>query len=111
MYEGTVSVPAGGWVAARVVGPPSKHIADSYAFAQTTPVYVVRNGKTFVSQDDARFLAGVVDAIWARTMRSPWRSDAERDGVQGADRSGEGGVPEARRRECRASRTLTIPTC
>ena len=77
-YEGTVSIPAGGWVAARVVGPPSKHIADSYAFAQTTPVYVVRNGKTFVSQDDARFLAGVVDAIWARTMRSPWRSDAER---------------------------------
>jgi TolB protein len=77
-YEGTVSIPAGGWVAARVVGPPSKHIADSYAFAQTTPVYVVRNGKTFVSQDDARFLASVVDAIWARTMRSPWRSDAER---------------------------------
>ena len=77
-YEGTVSIPAGGWVAARVVGPPSKHIADSYAFAQTTPVYVVRNGKTFVSQDDARFLAAVVDAIWARTMRSPWRSDAER---------------------------------
>jgi TolB protein len=77
-YEGTVSIPAGGWVAARVVGPPSKHIADSYAFAQTTPIYVVRNGKTFVSQDDARFLAGVVDAIWARTMRSPWRSDAER---------------------------------
>jgi hypothetical protein len=77
-YEGTVSVPAGGWVAARVVGPPSKHIADSYAFAQTTPVYVVRNGKTFVSQDDARFLASLVDAIWARTMRSPWRSDAER---------------------------------
>ncbi|HKW01720.1 MAG TPA: CehA/McbA family metallohydrolase [Vicinamibacterales bacterium] len=77
-YEGTVSIPAGGWVAARVVGPPSKHIADSYAFAQTTPVYVVRGGKPFVSQDDARFLAGVVDAIWARTMRSPWRSDAER---------------------------------
>jgi hypothetical protein len=77
-YEGTVSMPAGGWVAARVVGPPSKHIADSYAFAQTTPVYVVRGGKPFVSQDDARFLASVVDAIWARTMRSPWRSDAER---------------------------------
>ena len=70
--------PDGGWVAARVVGPPSKYIADSYAFAQTTPVYVVRDGKTFVSQDDARFLAAVVDAIWARTSGRRGGSDAER---------------------------------
>jgi len=74
-----VPMPDGGWIAARVVGPPSKYIADSYAFAQTSPVYVVRNGKRFVSPTDAKFLADVVDAIWARVSRGTWRSDAERD--------------------------------
>ena len=79
-FDGPVPVPDGGWVAARVAGPPSKFIADSYAFAQTTPVYVVRDGQApFVSKDDAKFLADVVDAIWARASRSAWRSDAERD--------------------------------
>lgn len=78
-FDGPIAVPDGGWVAARVVGPPSRYIADSHAFAQTTPVYVVRGGRPFVSKDDARFLAEVVDAIWARASRSRWRSDAERD--------------------------------
>ena len=72
-------MPDGGWIAARVVGPASKYIADSYAFAQTTPVYVVRGGTPWVSKDDATFLAGVVDAIWTRVAKSNWRSDAERD--------------------------------
>ena len=78
--DGAVAVPQGGWIAARVVGPPSKYVADSYAFAQTTPVYVVRDGQPpFAAKDDAKFLADVVDAIWARASRSSWRSDAERD--------------------------------
>ena len=74
----TVAMPDAGWIAARVIGPPSRDVADSYAFAHTTPVYVVRNGRTFVSHADAAFLAEVVDAIWARADRGPWRSDAER---------------------------------
>ena len=74
-----VTMADGGWVAARVVGPPSKFIADSYAFAQTTPVYVVRGGTRWVSKEDAKFLAAVVDAIWARVSNSSWRSDAERE--------------------------------
>lgn len=78
-FDQDVAMPEGGWVAARVVGPPSKSVADSYAFAQTSPVYVVRNGKPFVSPADAKFLADVVDAIWARASRGTWRSDAERD--------------------------------
>jgi hypothetical protein len=78
-FEGRVPVAGSAWVAARAVGPPSKYVADSYAFAQTTPVYVVRDGRPYVSKTDAQFLAEVVDAIWARASRSPWRSDAERD--------------------------------
>jgi hypothetical protein len=62
-----------------VTGPPSRYVADSYAFAMTTPVYVVRDGKPYVSKDDAAFLAAVVEAIGARTSRSRWRSDADRD--------------------------------
>ena len=52
---------------------------DTYAFAQTTPVYIVRGDKPWVSKDDAKFLMDVVDAIWARASRSSWRSDRDRD--------------------------------
>jgi TolB protein len=78
-FDRDVPIPDGGWVAVRVTGPPSKYVADSYAFAQTTPVYVVRNGRPFVSAADAKFLADVVDAIWARASRGPWRSETDRE--------------------------------
>lgn len=78
-FEGGVPVPQGGWVAVRAEGPPSRYVADSYAFAQTTPVYVLRDGKQWVSAADANFLAQAVEATWTRVSRSPWRSDAERD--------------------------------
>ena len=79
LFEESVSMPEGGWVAARVVGPASKYVTDSYAFAQTSPVYVVREGRVFRSPEDGRFLADVVAAIGERTARSRWRSDAERE--------------------------------
>ena len=77
-FDGAVAVPNGGWIAVRVLGPASKYVSDSYAFAQSTPVYVVRGGRRFVSPEDGRFLADVVAAIAARTERSRWRTDAER---------------------------------
>ncbi len=79
VFDRDVPIPDGGWVAVRVIGPPSKYVADSYAFAQTTPVYVVRNGRPFVSAADAKFLAEVVDAIWTRASRGPWRSETDRE--------------------------------
>jgi hypothetical protein len=78
-FDASVAVPDGGWVAARVIGPSSRYVTDSYAFAQTSPVYIVRGGRRFTSAEDARFLGEAVDAIWTRVERSPWRSDAERD--------------------------------
>ena len=78
-FDVSVTIPDGGWIAARIIGPPSRFVGDSYAFAHTTPVYVARVGRTFVSKEDARFLADVVDAIWARADRAPWRSPAERE--------------------------------
>jgi homoserine O-acetyltransferase len=52
---------------------------DSYAFAQTSPVYVVRGGRQWRSANDARFLTQAVDATWARVQKSAWRSTEERD--------------------------------
>jgi TolB protein len=85
-FTGSIPVPHGGWVAARVVGPSSRYVTDSYAFAQTSPVYVVRDGKRFTSAEDAIFLRDVVDAIWAgvdgqrpEPAEGRWRTPAERE--------------------------------
>ena len=78
-FDGEVAVPEGGWVAAQVVGPSSRYITDSYAFAHTSPVYVVRDGRPWRSAADAEFLGEAVDAAWSRVERGPWRSDAERE--------------------------------
>jgi len=77
-FDGSINVPAGGWVAARATGPKSKYLGDDYAFAQTSPVYVVRAGKPFVKASDVQFLIDTIDAIWARVQNSRWRSDADR---------------------------------
>jgi TolB protein len=85
MIDRPVPVPDGGWVAARAIGPSHRYITDSYAFAQTSPVYVVRNGKKYVNPEDARFLLSAVDAIWTRTdAASRWRSPAEREKFKAA---------------------------
>jgi len=77
-FDGQIPVPDGGWVAARVIGGKSKLIGDDYAFAHTGPVYVVRGGKPYVRASDVQFLSQTVDAIWTRTERSRWRSEAEK---------------------------------
>jgi TolB protein len=79
VFDGGVPVPHGGWIAARVDGPSSRYVWDSYAFAQTSPVYVVRGGTRWRSADDARFLAQAVAATWDRVKNSAWRSPEERD--------------------------------
>jgi hypothetical protein len=74
----SVPVPAGGWIAARVSGAPHRYVADSYPFAQTSPVYVVRGDRRFVSTADARFLQRVVEEIGRRAETSrKWRSEGE----------------------------------
>jgi hypothetical protein len=77
-----VSLPEGGWIAARARGSASPYIGDSNAFAHTSPVYVTRDGAPpFVSKADAQFLADVTAAIAARVARGPWRSNADRDAM------------------------------
>jgi TolB protein len=83
-FDGSVPMPNGGWIVARVLGPNSKYIGDDYAFAQTSPVYVVRGGHRYVNAADVQFLAQTVDAIWTRVERSRWRSDAARERFRAA---------------------------
>lgn len=83
-FDGPIDVPLGGWVAARTIGPKSKYLGDDYAFAQTTPVYVVRGGRRYVKTSDAQFLADTCEAVWTRVQNARWRSDAERAAFRAA---------------------------
>jgi TolB protein len=83
-FEGNADLPAGGWIAARASGPPSRYVADSYPFAQTSPVWIVRGGRPWTSAADARFLADAVAALGARVERSAWRTQAEHDAFMAA---------------------------
>jgi len=78
-FDGQITMPDGGWIAARAIGPKSKYIGDDYAFAHTGPVYVLRGGRRYVRAEDVEFLSQTIDAIWSRVERSRWRSTAERD--------------------------------
>jgi hypothetical protein len=85
LIDKPITLPDGGWIAARAIGPASRYVTDSYAFAQTSPVYVVRNGRRYTSAADAKFLMDAVDAIWERADRtSRWRSPAEREKFKAA---------------------------
>ena len=78
-FDGPIPVPEGGWIAARALGPASPHLGDDYAFAQTSPVYVVRGGRRYIDGEDVRFLAETVEAIWARVEDARWNSAAGRE--------------------------------
>ncbi|MBD0831607.1 CehA/McbA family metallohydrolase [Aestuariibaculum sediminum] len=46
-YSGTINIPKGGWVTARVSGNASKWpMMDSYAFAETSPIWFHQKGST-----------------------------------------------------------------
>lgn len=78
-FQHSIDVPAGGWVAARASGPKSRYVGDAFAFAQTSPVYVVRDGKSYTSAADAQFLLHAVDELW-RTVdaRNGWFDDRQK---------------------------------
>ena len=82
-FETSVDAPAGGWIAARAAGPSSRYVGDAHAFAQSTPVYVVRDGKTFTSAEAATFLLRSVDELWRRLVeRNSWFNDTQKSVYQ-----------------------------
>ena len=77
--EDTIELPEGGWVTARAIGPPSQYVGDAFAFAQTSPVYVVRDDMTYTSAEDARFLLDTIDIIRERSVRrDSWNTEVKK---------------------------------
>jgi TolB protein len=62
--SGTLEVPAAGWIAARVVGPPTTDwpAMDSYAFAHTSPVWIGEVG-SIDSAAELRSVAVLTEAL------------------------------------------------
>ncbi len=75
----SIEIPGSGWMAARAIGPPSKYVGDTFPFAQTSPVYVVRDGVTYTSAQDAQFLLDTINVLWERVeQRDSWNTAEER---------------------------------
>lgn len=78
--ESTVELDGSGWIAARALGPASPLVADSYAFAQTSPVWVTAGGREYRSAEDIRFLLAAVEAFRVRVVvRDRWVTAADRE--------------------------------
>lgn len=74
-----ITLDGGGWIAARAVGPASALVPDSYAFAQTSPVWVVSGGREYRSEPDIRFLLAAVESFRERVVaRNRWVSEGDR---------------------------------
>ena len=78
-YNGTITLPVGGWVAARVSGPPTRAWPgmSSYAYAHTAPVWIDRVGST----EPAAKLAAARDLLRALDVAD----EAVAIGYAGAD--------------------------
>lgn len=75
-----VEVEDNGWIAVRTYGPFSRFTTDSYLFAQTTPVYILRDGRRYTSAEDAQFLHDTIEALWQSVNdRNRWNSDSEKE--------------------------------
>lgn len=78
--DNAIELDGSGWIAARALGPPSSLVADSYAFAQTSPVWIVADGREFRSAGDIRFLLAAVEAFRARVVeRDRWVTATDRE--------------------------------
>ena len=78
-FEASADLPAGGWVAARAIGPASRYSGDAFSFAQTSPVYIVHNEEMFTSVADAGFLLQSVEELWRRvSVRNAWFNESQR---------------------------------
>jgi hypothetical protein len=76
-FSTSIQLTGPGWIAVRAVGNRHRHVGDHYAFAHTSPVYVVHDEERFIRSEDVEFLKGVIDEIWSRVeRRDAWRSDS-----------------------------------
>ena len=78
--ESRVRADEGGWIAARALGPRSTLVADGYAFAQTSPVWIVAGDRAYRSEKDVRFLLAAAEGFRTRVVvRDRWATAADRE--------------------------------
>ena len=78
--DATVDLDGSGWIAVRALGPASSLVSDSYAFAQTTPVWIVAEGREYRASEDVRFLLEAVEAFRRRVVeRDRWVTTEDRE--------------------------------
>ncbi len=62
--ETEVEINQSGWIAARVTGPDKQHLVmDTYLYAHTNPVYLVKGGQPVHSPEDARYFLKWIDTV------------------------------------------------
>ncbi len=75
-----IELDGAGWIAARAIGPRSRYVGDAFAFAQTSPVHVLRDGHSYTSAADAAFLAEAVETTWQLAeARNTWVTAGQKD--------------------------------
>jgi hypothetical protein len=63
-FTGSVPVEQSGWIAARVTGPERQRLLmDSYVYAHTNPVYLVKDSSRPRSPEDARYFLRWIDHV------------------------------------------------
>jgi dipeptidyl aminopeptidase/acylaminoacyl peptidase len=85
--DATISLPAdrSGWYTLRAWSASSAEpVLDIYPFATTSPIYVVVDGKSVRSAEDARYFEAWIDRVRAAAAaHAGWNDSAEKDGVLG----------------------------
>jgi TolB protein len=72
-----------GWIAARLSGPTKVHLlTDSYVYAHSNPVWVVKGGQKPTSRDDAEYFVKWMDKALGQIPGRTFYTDAERASVQ-----------------------------
>jgi hypothetical protein len=63
-FDEPIPVERSGWIAARVTGPERQHLLmDSYVYAHTNPVYLLKDGSKATSPADARYFLRWIDRV------------------------------------------------
>ncbi len=82
--ETTLPVGASGWIAARVTGPERQPLLmDSYVYAHTSPVYLMKDGAPVRSPEDARYFVRWIDHVLGLVEQlDSFETEAQRREVQ-----------------------------
>ncbi len=78
----TVPVERSGWIAARATGPEKQRLLmDSYVYAHTSPVYLIKGGMPTRSPQDARYFMEWIDEVMELLAKQPFDTREQKEEV------------------------------